>query len=65
MTVTTSGSDVPDRNVHGKGAASQRKAVETPFRHDADRDFEGAREDSHYMTSTSGARDDIEDHADW
>ena len=46
-------------------AASRRLTVETPFKRDADRDYDGQREDSHYLTSTSGARDEVPDDADW
>lgn len=69
MTVTTRSSDASDRNLiddvndRDTGAGPRREAVETPFRLDADRDFDGQREDTQYLTSTSSARDDAE--ADW
>ena len=67
MTITTPDSfnrnAVDDVSESDRGAGPRRKAVETPFRLDADRDFEGQREDSQYLASTSGARDDVD--ADW
>lgn len=67
MTVTPPSYDALDQNVnkHDRGAAPRRKAVETPFRLDADHDFDGQREDSQYMASTSGASDDNDADADW
>ena len=67
MTTTPPSSDAADQNIneHVRGAAPRRKAVETPFRLDADRDFDGQREDSQYMASTSGAREEDDADADW
>ena len=70
MAVTTRSSDASDQNLiddvnDHRGAGPRREAVETPFRLDADRDFDGQREDTQYLTSTSGARDDFDADADW
>ena len=69
MTVTTQNAldlnTIDKVNEHDRGAGPRRKAVETPFRLDADRDFDGQREDSQHLTSTSGARDDVDVDADW
>ena len=45
--------------------AQTRSTPETPFKPDADRDFDGRREDSHYMTSTSNAQDETTNGIEW
>lgn len=49
----------PDR------AGPRRNAVETPFKRDADREFDGQRENSQYTASTSSAREEDPHDAAW
>lgn len=48
-----------------RGDVKARSTIETPFKPDADRDFDARREDSHYMTSTSGAEDQATAGNEW
>ena len=46
-------------------AGYRRNTVETPFKRNADRDFDAERQNSHYMASTTSTRNEDQDDADW
>lgn len=58
------GSNIVDPEERDR-AGARRNTVETPFKRDADRDFDGQRENSHHTASTSSARNEDQDDTDW